>query len=511
MAGTLKGIGIRCHQAGLVLEGRQVLGPLDLCISAGEGVVLLGSNGAGKTQLLKLLAGERWPTPTSAGDELREYQASTGEPIETTEVLPQIAFIGGERQDRYYRYDWNFSVQRVVATGVHNTLRPTERLSPRQRAHVRGLLKRFDLARLARRRFLTLSYGERRRVLIARALAGTPLLILLDEVHNGLDAVTRKLLDAELNRLARRGVTRVMAAHRADDIPAHFARALVLESGNIRYDGPVASAPRTWLALNAEAAPVSISARPSTEGPLIEVRSGAIFRDYRPVIQNLDWTVGPGEHWAILGANGSGKSTLLQAVYGLLPFAAHSEVTRRGYAQGMHIEEWRRRLGYVSPELQTEYLDDLDVMDFVVSGERLSYGLLMPADTGERRRARTALDLVGFTAARKGSVRQLSYGQRRLALFARALVNRPEALLLDEPLTGLDAPYRAKIRSLLSALAQSGVQLLVAAHHATDLVPEIRHILDIRKGAGRVRLRDGVAKRGRPGQSRTGRDSWPVN
>ena len=178
----------------------------------------------------------------------------------------------------------------------------------------------------------------------------------------------------------------------------------------------------------------------------------------------------------------------------MLPFASRGQVRRRGYELGVHIEEWRRRLGFVSPELQTEYLDDLSVEEFVVSGERLSFGLLRRATAAERRRAHAALELVGFSGSFGASVRILSYGQRRLVLFARALVLKPEALLLDEPLTGLDAPFRAQVRALLSSLAQSGVQLLVAAHHATDLCPEIGHLLEIRNGRGRILLRNAVAK-----------------
>jgi len=494
MARAVSGFRIACHRASLVLGGRTVLGPLDLTIPAGSQLVLLGPNGAGKTQLLKLLGGERWPTPTTLGDEYRHYYAPDGELIDTTEALPRIEFIGGERQDKYYRYDWNFTVQRVVSTGVHNTARPIVRLKPAERIRVRALLKRFSLEPLARRRFLTLSYGERRRVLIARALAGNPALILLDEVHNGLDTQTRRVLDRELSRLAKRGTTLVMAAHRVDDVPAVFGRAVVLRGGQIEYDGSLAGAPQHWLTLEGQGESSVLPTRASSELPLLDLRDAWLYRDYRPVIRGLDWVIRAGEHWAIIGANGSGKSTLLQAVYGLLPFASRGQVVRRGYEMGVHIEEWRRRLGFVSPELQTEYLDDLSVEDFVVSGERLSFGLLHRPTAAERRRARAALELVGFSGPVSTSVRVLSYGQRRLALFARALVLKPEALLLDEPLTGLDAPFRAQVRGLLSALAQSGVQLLVAAHHATDLVPEIAHLLEIRQGRGRVRARNAVAK-----------------
>jgi molybdate transport system ATP-binding protein len=494
MARAVTGYRVVCHRASLVLGGRTVLGPINLDIAAGSQVLLLGPNGAGKTQLLKLLGAERWPTPTESGDEYRDYYSGEGAPLDTSEVLPHIEFIGGERQDKYYRYDWNFTVQRVVSTGVHNTARPIVRLKPAERARVRALLKRFALERLARRRFLTLSYGERRRVLIARALAGQPALILLDEVHNGLDAQTRRVLDRELCRLASRGTTLVMAAHRADDVPQVFARAVVLLDGQIQYDGPVSQAPQHWLAVEGSGMPTALPRGPTHKLPLIELRDAWLYRDYRPIIRGLDWTVRAGEHWAIVGANGSGKSTLLQAVYGVLPFAARGSVSRRGYELGIHIEEWRRRLGFVSPELQSEYLDDLSVENFVVSGERLSFGLLQPPTAAERRRARAALDLVGFVGNRRDSVRVLSYGQRRLVLFARALVLTPEALLLDEPLTGLDAPFRAQVRGLLSSLAQSGVQLLIAAHHSSDLVPEIGCLLEIRDGQGHIRERKSVAK-----------------
>ncbi len=507
MARTLRGLGVTCYRAGLVLNGRKILGPLDLVIPRSARVVLLGPNGAGKTQLLKLLGGERWPTPTDAGDEYRRYSTVDGSMIDTTDALPRIAFIGGERQDKYYRYDWNFTVQRVIGTGVHSTVRPVTRLAPAERARVRGLLTRFRLRSLARRHFLTLSYGERRRVLIARALAGRPDLVLLDEAHNGLDKATRQQLNRELQRLAKMGVTIILAAHRADDVPAGFDRAIVLEAGQIRYDGSLADAPSHWLAVAGRISLPSVRSRDATSDPLLELRDAYVYRDYRPVIAALDWIVRADEHWAIIGANGSGKSTLLQAVYGLLPFAARGHVHRRGYEAGTHIEEWRRRIGFVSPELQTEYLDDLSVIDFVVSGERLSFGLLTPAMASERRRARDALQQVGLATNIFSSVRLLSYGQRRLALFARALVLQPEALLLDEPLTGLDAPYRQQVRALLSALARSGVQLLVAVHHASDLVPEIRSILEIRDGRGRVKTR--LPKSSAEDTVDHGGKSWP--
>lgn len=486
----MSGVGVHCRRVGVVLDGRPVLRGIDLDLAPGSHCLLLGANGAGKTQLLKLLAAERWPTPT--GHEHRAYRDAHGCEVDLPTLLPSIALVGGERQDKYYRYDWDFSVQRVVATGVHGATRPVMTLTIAERRRVRQVLVRLGLWTLRRRTFLSLSYGERRRVLLARALAGRPRLLLLDEPHNGLDRDSRRLLDRELARLARTALTIVLAVHRADDAPAAFRRALVLVDGRLAYDGARDRAPGRWLEAPPPAhlpAPSPPPRRSGAGAPLVTLGNVSLYRDYRPVLTGLDWTIGAGEHWAITGANGSGKSTLLQCLYGLVPAALGGRVRRRGQVAGSSLRPWRERVGYVSPELQAEYLAKVSVLDFVVSGLRASVGLDDPATRAEQTRALGALAVVGLDVDPARVSSTLSYGQRRLALFARALVLRPEALLLDEPLTGLDAPFRARVRALLSALARSGVQLVLAAHHASDLVPEIRQVLEIRAGTARIRPR----------------------
>ncbi|MBS0376385.1 MAG: ATP-binding cassette domain-containing protein [Proteobacteria bacterium] len=488
----MSGLGVTLERVSLRLGGRLVLRSVSVVLPPGEHCLLLGANGAGKTQLLKLLGGARWPTPT--GRERRSYRDARGRELELSELLPHIAYVGGERQDKYHRYNWDFSVQRIVATGVHGHDRPLVTLAGADARRVRGLLRRLGLWALRRRRFLTLSYGERRRVLIARALAGRPRLLLLDEPHNGLDRASRALLDRELARLARTRLSVVLAAHRDEDAPRGFRRALVLARGRIAYDGPGTAVVRDWLA-EAPARSLPDPARLVPRGrrrprtPLAVLRQVALYRDYRPVVRDLDWVVGAGEHWAIQGANGSGKSTVIGCLYGLVPIALGGTLERRGHPPGSHLEAWRRRVGFVSPELQAEYLARASVEECIVSGLHASVGLERPPSGAERRRARRALDAVGLAVDPARPTAELSYGQRRLVLIARALVLRPEALLLDEPLTGLDAPYRAHVRALLSALARAGVQLVVAAHHASDLVPEIHHVLALAGGRARIRRR----------------------
>ncbi len=164
--------------------------------------VLIGDNGAGKTQLLKLLCGDVWPTPRNGGGPhsgVRSFSLGA-RPVDLIDAKARVAYVGAEQQDKYSRYGWNLRVRDLVATGLHRTdllLLPVTRAETRR---VTATLRACGLYRHATRDFLSLSYGQRRLALLARALVQDPDWLLLDEFYNGLDARFRRRIDKLLER-----------------------------------------------------------------------------------------------------------------------------------------------------------------------------------------------------------------------------------------------------------------------------------------------------------------------
>ena len=214
---------------------------------------------------------------------------------------------------------------------------------------------------------------------------------------------------------------------------------------------------------------------------LVRIANATIYRDYRPVIRDLNWTLLPGEHWAVLGANGSGKSTLLSLIYGDLHPALGGTIERAGLAPGDRIEDWKRRVAWVSPELQADHFAAHSLEEVVISGRYASVGLNAPPTAADRRSARRWLEYFGIAGLRERGPRSVSYGQMRLALFARAMANDPELLLLDEPCTGLDGDVRARVLREIERLARSGTQIVMAVHDADDIVPAVKNILQLKR------------------------------
>lgn len=481
----MPGIGVALAGCSLVLGRRRVLDDVALDLAPGDKLLLVGANGAGKTQLVKLLAGLRWPT-ASAGRAERRYRDARGRPLHLVDARERIAYVGAESQDRYSRYGWNHSLREVVATGLFRTDIPLDVPGPAGRRRVAALLAQFGLDALADARFLELSYGQRRLALVARALAARPQLLLLDEVMNGLDDGHRRRLVSALRGLARTRITMVASAHRVEDVLPGMTVAAEVEAARVRRM-PLARA----LRLLARGATTPGRKRRGQRAgtvrqPLVELRQVSVFREDRPALRALDWALGDGEHWAVTGRNGSGKSTFLLVLYGACPVALGGQLLRRGQPAGTPLDEIRQHLAIVSPELQADFDASCRLEEVVVSGLRDSVGLDSPPTRNERARARAALESLGLAPLAQRLPREVSYGEFRLALLARALVKRPRVLLLDEPFTGLDPRRRALLRDALSGLASRGTQLVMAVHHHDDLPPKINRRLHLERGRGRV-------------------------
>ncbi|MFI4891672.1 MAG: ATP-binding cassette domain-containing protein [Steroidobacterales bacterium] len=440
----------------------------------GERWALIGANGAGKTQLLKLLAADVWPTPT--GREELIYRLGS-RPVARSDAKPRIDYLGAEAQDKYSRYGWNPTVGELLATGLHQTDLLLSPVLPREQRRIAAMLRACAMTRLGKRRFLSLSYGQKRLVLLARALVRRPDWLLLDELYNGLGQAFRERIDRLLAAARRRGQSWVIAAHRAMDVPRGTTRLIELEDGRVQRMAPLRHAALASLAATAAASPHPPAQSPGK--PLLRLVDADLYVDYRPVLRDINWQLRSGEHWAVTGPNGAGKSSFLKLLYGDLSPALGGRVERSGYPAGTPIEAWKRRVGFVSPELQTDYLVDVSVADLVASGRHASIGLAAAPSAADRRIARRWLRFFGLSAQRDLRPRELSYGQMRRALLARALAANPRILLLDEPVTGLDPRQRELIRRLLERLMARGLTVVIAGHHPEDLPRGINRILHL--------------------------------
>jgi molybdate transport system ATP-binding protein len=360
-------------------------------------------------------------------------------------------------------------------------------LSPAEERRVAGLLGRLAIAQLAERRFLTLSYGERRLVLIARALASRPRLLLLDEVANGLDPQNRARFQAWLASTAKSPMPWVFATHRHADVPDAMTHLLELNRGRVERAGAM-RATRARVLLEQESSGFlrkSTLARrrgPARSRPLIRLRRANVFVDDVHILREIDFGIGRGECWVVHGPNGSGKSTLLRTLYGDHAVAAGGAIERKGIVPGVPLEKFKLRTAYVAPHLQTWHQPRMPVMEAVASGRHASIGLNEPITASDRKHAASALRRFGIHGLRQRTLAEMSYGQARRVLFARAWAREPQLALLDEPFAGLDRATRADLANRLNDWIDAGGSCVIATHHRDEWPAHTTHVLELEQG-----------------------------
>ncbi|MEY4387386.1 MAG: hypothetical protein RLY20_2669 [Verrucomicrobiota bacterium] len=204
------------------------------------------------------------------------------------------------------------------------------------------------------------------------------------------------------------------------------------------------------------------------------------------ILDDVSWRVKPGEHWVVLGANGSGKTSLLSAITGyFMPTEGGIELLGHRYGES-DWRELRCRVGIVSSAVRQLMADDELALNSVITGRRAMIDLWGKVTAAERREAKRILAQVecSYLAEREWGV--LSQGERQRVLIGRALMSRPELLILDEPCAGLDPGAREHFLQFLQRLgAKKGSPTLVlVTHHVEEIMPVFSHALLLR--AGRV-------------------------
>ena len=213
---------------------------------------------------------------------------------------------------------------------------------------------------------------------------------------------------------------------------------------------------------------------------VVSMRHVSIRYGERTILNDLNWTVKNGERWALSGQNGSGKSTLLSLVCADNPQSYACDITLfdRPRGTGESIWDIKRHIGYVSPEMHRSYQRNLPAIRIVASGLMDSVGLYAVPNANDYARCLWWLDMLGIAHLADRPFLQLSSGEQRLVLVARAFVKDPQLLILDEPLHGLDLWNRRLVKDIIETFCQrQGKTFIMVTHYQEELPNVITHSL----------------------------------
>jgi iron complex transport system ATP-binding protein len=223
----------------------------------------------------------------------------------------------------------------------------------------------------------------------------------------------------------------------------------------------------------------------SNSPPLLDFQHISVMRGQRQVLDDITLRIQSGEHAAILGPNGCGKSTLIKTITReCYPLAREGSSLKILGQDTWNVFELRTLLGIVSNDLMSACTRDITGLEAVLSGFFSSIGIQRYHRVTEsmRDKAREVLHLLEIPHLAARFVNEVSSGEARRILIARAMVHHPVALLLDEPTNSLDIHATLELRAMLRKLAQSGIGILIVTHHLADIIPEIDRVILLKNG-----------------------------
>jgi molybdate transport system ATP-binding protein len=473
----------------------------------GEQWAILGPNGSGKS-LLALALCDR--VPLQRGEIHWHFDGLEAEAIPEQSIAllsPQTQRDLAAAESSFYQSRWHSGIsegQRTVAQFLSQA--SVEDRNPfevggycgdprRFRENRRRFSRWLGIGDLFRRRLAVLSNGEQRKVILVHTLLREPLLLILDDPFGGLDRATRACLKKVIQRLMRTGLPVLLITNRPDELPPGTKHLLLVRNQRIIAQGTRRAVLKHPLARKLGLPPSSSSASSSPPSkkqtwkgcatPLIELNHVTVRLGNKRILDDVTWAMRRGENWALLGPNGSGKTTLLSLIQGDNPQTYALDLRLFGVRPETTATLWylRQKIGWLSPELHLHYPPDWSCLEVVCSGFFNQIGLYEPCTSRQRAAARGCLHRLGLARQAEQSFGELSLGDQRLVLLARAVVKMPKLLILDEPCQGLDFGHRRSLLTTVDRLiGQTRAGLIFVTHHTQEMPGCVSHILELKSG-----------------------------
>ena len=480
--------------------------PISFAIEKDEHIAFIGPNGGGKSAIAQLIAGK--------------YLLREGHVVYDESLLPvyeKIRFItfkdsyGSADSTYYMQQRWN-SQDREDSPIVSDVLGDIESNDLNK-----SLLSLLDIDKILDKQMVLLSSGEMRKFQLTKALLTHPCMLIIDNPFIGLDIAARELLCQLLGNLAgMKKVQFILLLSNSDEIPDFITHILPVHDmccekkirrvdfRNVTPTKPDIGELFPLETMSTEGQKESdlptrtISGKDepplikSTSAPIvIEMRNVSIRYGPYTILDSLNWTVRRGEKWALLGRNGSGKSTLLSLVCADNPQGYACDISLFGVRRGSGESIWdiKKRIGYVSPEMHRSYSENIPAIQIVASGLHDSIGLYVRPRPEQFAVCEWWMDIFGILVLKDRLFLQLSDGEQRMVLLARAFVKDPPLLILDEPMHGLDVRNRLLVQAIIEAFCRRPDKtLIMVTHYAHELPQCIDKSLELRVENGELKM-----------------------
>lgn len=346
----------------------------------------------------------------------------------------------------------------------------------------------FEITTATNTSLKSMSSGEQKKALLQYLINKKPGFIVVDNVLDNLDAAAQDDMLSSLKEIAA-DVLIIQIINRRKDILPFIEKVFTIKNNKVSKEENISDylkeKNQTGTVRFPEIIPAALHRYTLPKTPLIQLKGVSVSYEGRKILNDINWTINPGEFWQLAGPNGSGKSTILSLITGDNPKGYGQNLMLFGIKKGSGETVWdiKQNIGYLTPTM-TQFFPRLDSAEkMVLSGFFDSVGLYCIPNETQVKTAQHWLQLIGLYEERNQPFCFLPLGKQRMVLVARAMVKHPPLLILDEPASGLNDDDIMIFTSLINKIAAESTTAIVYVSHRPEQGLAPQYVFELQPGA----------------------------